>query len=154
MPPFCSRIKHLFFSLFYIVSPIGLNEYVIVATYFFNLNLFILIGCELLYNIVLVLPHINMNPPRAYTCSPYWTPPPPPPSPYHPSGTSQCTSPKHPVLNLDWQFIFYMILYMFPWHSPKYPTLSLSHRVQKTVLYICVSFAVIVTIFLNSIYMH
>ena len=30
----------------------------------------------LLYNIVLVLPHINMNPPRAYTCSPSWTPPP------------------------------------------------------------------------------
>ena len=58
------------------MSPIGLNEYVIVATYFFNLNLFILIGCELLYNIVLVLPHINMNPPRAYPCSPYWTPPP------------------------------------------------------------------------------
>ena len=23
--------------------------------------------------------------------------PPPPPSPYHPSGSSQCTSPKHPV---------------------------------------------------------
>ena len=30
---------------------------------FFNLNLFILIGGELLYNIVLVLPYINMNPP-------------------------------------------------------------------------------------------
>ena len=23
--------------------------------------------------------------------------PPPPPSPYHPSGSSQCTSPKHPI---------------------------------------------------------
>ena len=30
-------------------------------------------------------------------CSPSWTPL-PPPSPYHPSGSSQCTSPKHPVL--------------------------------------------------------
>ena len=28
----------------------------------------------LLYNIVLVLPHINMNPPWAYACSPTWTP--------------------------------------------------------------------------------
>ena len=50
----------------------------------------------LLYNIVLVLPYINMNPPWVYTCSPSWTPL-PPPSPYHPSGSPQCTSPKHPV---------------------------------------------------------
>ena len=28
----------------------------------------------LLYNIVLVLPYINMHPPRVYTCSPSWTP--------------------------------------------------------------------------------
>ena len=44
----------------------------------------------------MVLPYINMNPPRVYTCSPSWTPL-PPPSPYHPSGSSQCTSPKQPV---------------------------------------------------------
>ena len=31
-----------------------------------------------------------------YTCSPFWTPL-PPPSLYHASGSSQCTSPKHPV---------------------------------------------------------
>ena len=43
-----------------------------------------------------LLPYINMNPPQVYTCSPYWTLL-PPPSPYHPSGSSQCTSPKHPV---------------------------------------------------------
>ena len=34
--------------------------------------------------------------PRVYTCSPSWTPL-PPSSPSHPSGSSQCTSPKHPV---------------------------------------------------------
>ena len=50
----------------------------------------------LLYNIVLVLPYINMHPPRVYMCSPSWTPF-PPPTPYHPSGSSQCTSPKLPV---------------------------------------------------------
>ena len=44
----------------------------------------------------MVLPYINMNPPRVYTCSPSWTPL-PPPSPYHPSGSSQCISPEHPV---------------------------------------------------------
>ena len=49
-----------------------------------------------LYNIVLVLPYIEMNLPQAYTCSPSWTLL-PPPSPYHPSGSSQYTSPKHPV---------------------------------------------------------
>ena len=37
-----------------------------------------------------------MNLPRVYMCSPSWTPL-PPSSPYHPSGSSQCTSPKHPV---------------------------------------------------------
>ena len=46
---------------------------------------------------MLVLPYINMNPPQVYTCSPSRTPL-PPPSPYHPSGSSQCTSPKHPVI--------------------------------------------------------
>ena len=39
---------------------------------------------------------MEMNPPQAYMCSPSWTLL-PPPSPYHPSGSSQCTSPKHPV---------------------------------------------------------
>ena len=50
-----------------------------------------------LYIIVLVLPNIKMNPPQVYMCSPSWTLL-HPPSPYHPSGSSQCTSPKHPVL--------------------------------------------------------
>ena len=57
---------------------------------------FIIIIFFLLYNIVLVLPHINMNPPRVYTCSQSRTPLPPPPQ-HHPSGSSQCTSPKHPA---------------------------------------------------------
>ena len=49
-----------------------------------------------LYNIVLVLPNIEMKSPQVYLCSPSWTLL-PPPSPYPPSGSSQCTSPKHPV---------------------------------------------------------
>ena len=60
--------------------------------YFFFSVLFI----YLRYNIVLVLPYIDMNPPWVYMCSPSWNPL-PAPSPSHPSGSSQCTSPEHPV---------------------------------------------------------
>ena len=49
-----------------------------------------------LYIIVLVLPNIKMNPPQVYMCSPSRTHL-HPPSPYHPSGLSRCTSPKHPA---------------------------------------------------------
>ena len=64
-------------------------------------NMFLLIFFKFyfifkLYNIVLVLPSIEMNPPQVYMCSPSWALL-PPPSPYHPSGSSQCTSRKHPV---------------------------------------------------------
>ena len=50
----------------------------------------------LLYNTVLVLPYIDMNPPRVYMSSQSWAPL-PPSTPHHPSGSSPCTSPKHPV---------------------------------------------------------
>ena len=50
----------------------------------------------LLYNTVLVLPYIDMNQPRVYMSSQSWTLL-PPPTPYHLSGSSPCTSPKHPV---------------------------------------------------------
>ena len=46
-----------------------------------------------------------MNPPQVYMCSPSWTLL-PPPSLYQPSGSSQCTSPKHPVsllFNMLWK---------------------------------------------------
>ena len=44
----------------------------------------------------MVLPYIGMNSPRVYMSSQSWTPL-PPPIPYHLSGSSPCTSPKHPV---------------------------------------------------------
>ena len=50
----------------------------------------------LLYNTVLVLPYIDMNQPWVYMSSQSWTSL-PPPTPYHLSGSSPCTSPKHPV---------------------------------------------------------
>ena len=49
---------------------------------------------------VLVLPFLHMNLPQVYMCSPSCTHL-PPPSRYHPSGSSQCTSPKHPISCID-----------------------------------------------------
>ena len=68
----------------------------------------------------------------------------PPPSPYHPSGSSQCTSPKLPVSCIEPGLaicFLHDIIHVLMSFSQIIPT-SLSHRVQKTVLYICVSFAV------------
>ena len=99
---------------------------VVVVVVVFNLNyLFIL-----LYNIVLVLPHIDLNPPWVNLCSPSWTLL-PVPSPSHSSGPSQCTSPKHPVscngLRLAIHFTYDNL--RFSDTLPYHPTLALSHRV-------------------------
>ena len=61
----------------------------------FFLNWFILIGGQLLYNILVVFAIHWQNQPQVYMCSPSWTPL-LPPSPSYPSGSSQCTSPEHP----------------------------------------------------------
>ena len=70
------------------------------------------------YNIVLVLPYINMNPPWMYRCSQSWTLLPPRTIPLgHPSAPAP--SILYRASNLDWQFVSYMILYMFQCHSLK-----------------------------------
>ena len=68
-----------------------------------------------LYNIVLVLPNIKMNPPQVYMCSPSWTFL-PPPSPYHPLGHPSAPAPsiQYRASNLDWWLISYMTLCLFP----------------------------------------
>ena len=60
--------------------------YFILFYFYFIFKIFYFIG----------LPYIDMNPPQVYMSSQPWNPL-PPPSPYHLSGSSQCTSPKHPV---------------------------------------------------------
>ena len=83
-----------------------------------------------------------------YTCSPSWTLL-PPASPYHPSGSSQCTSPNflYPALNLDWRFVSYMILYMFQCHSPKssHP-LPLPQNPKDCSIHLCLFCRLIITI--------
>ena len=65
----------------------------------------------------------------------------------------------YPVSNIDWRFISYMIVYMFQCHSPKssHPLpLPQSPKVRSThlCLFCCLAYRVIITIFLNSIYMY
>ena len=122
-----------------------------ILLFFFNLNLFILIGGELLYNIVLVLTYIDMNLPWVYMCSPPEPPSYLPPHPIrlgHPSAPAQ--SILYHALNLDWQFILHMIIYRFQCHSPKssHP-LPLPQSPKNCsihlCLFCCLSYRVIVT---------
>ena len=71
-------------------------------------------------------------------------PPPTSPPPHHPSGSSQRTSPKHPVFCIEPRLVIRFLHDIIHVSMPlsQIIPLSLSHRVQKTVLYICVSFAV------------
>ena len=75
-------------SLNMLWSPLRAHLYIFILIFLFYFFL--------LYNTALVLSYINMNPPQVYMSSQPWTPL-PLPSPYHLSGSSQCTSHKHPV---------------------------------------------------------
>ena len=78
------------------------------------------------------------------TCVPHPDPPSdlsPHPSPQgHPSAPVLSTLPH--ASKLDWRSISHMIIYIFNAILSNPPTLAFSHRVQKSVLYICLSFAV------------
>ena len=113
-----------------------------------------------LYNIVLVLPYIDMNPPWVYMCSPSWTPSHLPPHPIplgHPSAPAPST--LYHALNLDWWFVSHVIIYTFQCHSPKSSCprplpQSPNDCSIHLCLFSCLTYRVIVTMFLNSIYMH
>ena len=71
-----------------------------------------------------------MNPPQVYMCSPSWTLL-PPPSPHHPSGSSQCTSPKQSsIVHRTWTGNSFHTWYFTCFNAilPNLPTLSLSHK--------------------------
>ena len=76
-----------------------------------------------LYIIVLVLPNIKMNPPQVYMCSPF-----------HPSGSSQCTSPKHPVSciepGLATHFIHDILHVSMPFSQIFLPSPSLTESIR------------------------
>ena len=114
----------------------------------------------LLYNILLVLPYITWIH-HGCTCVPHLEPPshlPPHPIPLgHLS--AQAASTLYHASNLEWWCISHMIICMFQCHSPKssHP-LALPQSPKDCsihlCLFCCLAYRVIITIFLNSIYMR
>ena len=115
----------------------------------------------LLYNIVFVLPYIDMNLLRVYLCSPSWIPF-PTSIPSHPIPLGHASAPALSNLshayNQDWQSVSHMIIYTFqcyslrsshPHHLPQSPKNCSIHL----CLFCCLAYRVVVTIFLNSVYM-
>ena len=89
---------------------------------------------------------------------PSWTPL-PPPSPYHPSRSSQCTSPKPPVSfikpGLAIHFTYDIIHVSMPFSQTSNPCPLLQSPKDCSIhlcLFCCLAYSFIVTIFLNSIY--
>ena len=108
-----------------------------------------------LYITVLVLPNIKMNPPQVYMCSPILNPNPsclPIPSlwvvPVHQPQASS-------IVHRTWTGNSFQTWYFTCFNAilPNLPTLSLS-LFYTSVSFCCLVYRVIVTIFLNSIYMR
>jgi len=104
----------------------------------------------LLYNIVSVLPYINMNLPQVYTCSPSWTPL-PPPSSYHPLWVIPVHQPQAScILHQTWTGDSFLIWYytcfnaILPNHPPPFKILIL--------LVFLVNICLIHSFFFSSIY--
>ena len=68
----------------------------------------------------------------------------PPPSLPHPSRSSQGTSPEHPISCIKPRLVIHFTYDNIRFNAilSNHPTLAFSHRVQKSVPYICISFAV------------
>ena len=90
-------------------SPPALNLF---FSFFLFLNFYFYF--ILLYNTILVLPYIDMNPPRVYMRSQTWTPSYLPPHNI-PLGHPRAPAPSmlYPASDIDWWFDSYMIVYMF-----------------------------------------
>ena len=107
---------------------------------FFFFNLILFFNFTILYWFCYISKWIH----HRYTCVPH-----PEPSSLLPPHTIPLGRPAHQpqassIVHWTWTGDSFHIWYYTYFNAilPNHPTLSLSHRVQKTVLYICVSFAV------------
>ena len=120
------------------------NIHVKITEFYFYLFYFVIYYYSfLIYNIVLVLPSINVSLPRVYMCSQSEPPSLLPPLPS--LWVIPVPQPRAPcILHRAWTGDPFLTWYYTCFNAilPNHPSLSLSHRVQKTALYICVSFAV------------
>ena len=93
---FVSKV-HLLPSFYFIIHPLNANLCVSFLLLFFcfcfPLLFFLFYFIFKLYNIVLVLPNVKMNPPQVYPRSPSWTLL-PPPSPTLPLGRPSAPAPS------------------------------------------------------------
>ena len=131
------------------------RDYLFQVSYFFPL--FCLFYFTILYLFCHTLTWIH----QGCTCLPH--PESPSHHPPHPIPLGHPSVPGLSILyhasNLDWQFISHMIIYMFQCHSPKscHPCplpQNLKDCSIHLYLFCCLAYRVIITIFLNSIYMH
>ena len=128
----------------------GNSLYCSLVLFFFFLN----------FTILYWFCHISKWIRHRYTCVPHPEPSsllPPHSIPLgHPSAPAP--SIQYCASNLDWRLISYMLLYIFQYHSPKsshprpLPQSPKDCSIHQC-LFCCLVYRVIVTIFLNSIYM-
>ena len=146
-PLICPFLFFLFFNYYYFL--------VFLLHFFYSLFYFILFNFTILYWFC----HTSTCIRQGCTHVLYPESPLPPPSPYHPSESSQCTRPKLPVSciepGLEIRFLYDIIHVLMPFSKIIPPSLSPteSKRLFYTCLFCCLVYRVIVTIFLNSIYM-
>ena len=141
-------ITHFFFKLNDIFSDIKL--------YFFFLNFILFLNFTILYWFCKISKWIL----HRYTCVPYPEPTSLLPPHTIPLGCPSAPAPsiQYHASNLDWWLVSYMILHMFQCHSPKsshplpLPQSPKDCSIHQC-LFCCLVYRVIVTIFLNSIYM-
>ena len=132
--------------------------------FFFPLSNFLFFKIYFNWRLITILwwflPYIDINQPWVDMCSPSWPSLLPPSHPIpqgHPSAPALSTL-SH-ASNLDWWSFSHMVIYMFQCYSLKSSHLHLLPQSPKDCslhlgLFCCLAYRVIITIFLNSIYMR
>ena len=148
----CNRLCLFHFLFFWLVG------YIFYLIYFFNINLFILIG-GYYFTILYWFCHTSTCIHRRYTRVPHPEPLTLLPPRTIPLGhlNAPASSIQYHASNLDWRLVSYMVLYMFQCHIPKssHPLplpQSLKDCFIHLCLFCCLAYQVIVTIFLNFIF--